>query len=689
MTQVTPFESLRSQLLGDLSPCVETGNIEPFCKSLKGAKYFETDKKAIADQVFRDEAMRLLSEPNTDSSTATCQDLLKYEQLVQLCCDATVNDCCSQTMPVILLSDIFDALTLDKCEALFSCVETKVSFWKQDMFFAACKNNLLRLCNDLLRRLSRSQNTVFCGRILLFLAKFFPFSERSGLNIISEFNLDNVTSFGSQEDGDGEAHTSLDDGIDEDPREKNKFRVDYNFYRKFWALQDFFRNPNQCYSKAPWKSFATYSADVLSAFLSYKLDQRQQQKQKKAIRAMNLEGGQATTQHYFAKYLTNQRLLELQLGDSNFRRYVLLQFLILFQYLECSVKFKQDNQKLNEEQSQWVKDTHEKIYSLLEDTPPDGPAFAKSVQHILKREELWSNWKNEGCQEFRGAKPPAELVDESSEKKKPRRRLKRKVGDQVKDAVARKKVLMGNAELTRLWNLCPDNMQACRSKERDFLPLMEEHFAEAIEQADPSKQIEPTYKLVSNSNYAWRALRLLARKTPHFFTQGNTQISKLPDYLENLIKKVAKDFPQNHSTAAKAEPEEPELEQIDAMPTEAEDLSSKDEETRNEDEEMEEAKKIKVELCTLDQLTELAKRLGNEWKRLGPKLGFRVDEIEYFESENSTAELQAKNMLQIWLENEGDDATPDSLLYTLEGLGLKQLADGIFTINQTTAKFAE
>ena len=48
---------------------------------------------------------------------------------------------------------------------------------------------------DLLRRLSRSQNTVFCGRILLFLARFFPFSERSGLNLVSEFNLENVTTF--------------------------------------------------------------------------------------------------------------------------------------------------------------------------------------------------------------------------------------------------------------------------------------------------------------------------------------------------------------------------------------------------------------------------------------------------------------------------------------------------------------
>ncbi len=53
---------------------------------------------------------------------------------------------------------------------------------------------------DLLRRLSRSQNTVFCGRILLFLAKFFPFSERSGLNVVSEFNLDNLTVYGVKDE---------------------------------------------------------------------------------------------------------------------------------------------------------------------------------------------------------------------------------------------------------------------------------------------------------------------------------------------------------------------------------------------------------------------------------------------------------------------------------------------------------
>lgn len=44
--------------------------------------------------------------------------------------------------------------------------------------------------------------------------------------------------------------------------------------------------------------------------------------------------------HYFPKYLTNQKLLELQLSDVNFRRYILIQFLLLFQYLDAPVKFK-------------------------------------------------------------------------------------------------------------------------------------------------------------------------------------------------------------------------------------------------------------------------------------------------------------------------------------------------------------
>nr|CAG4640713.1 EOG090X0324 [Eulimnadia texana] len=683
------FSKARKDLLDSLTGCIRDGKIDSFVEKTRSSlKCSDADKKLVCDQVFRDEMVRLLKE----------SDMAKLEVLVQFSIDEAKEEICSATLPVILLTDAFDSLTLDTCEKLFSLVESKVSVWKQDIFFNSCKNNLLRMCNDLLRRLSRSQNTIFCGRILLFLAKFFPFSERSGLNVISEFNLDNVTSFGSEEE-------DLDVSMDEkESSAENSQRVDYSLYKKFWELQDFFRNPNQCYTKIPWKKFCTFTNDVLSAFASIKLDYRRRDPTESSkvedAEKMEIAGSRIhSREHFFAKYLTNQKLLELQLGDSNFRRYILLQFLIMFQYLEATVKFKQVAET-GRGSGSVVGEATNRIYRLLEDTPPDGADFVKAVQHILKREEFWNTWKNEGCPEFRppaaaettsgdsaaapapAALPPAGQTAAKTATKG--RRLKRSLGDQVRDMAKKRKILIGNGELTRLWNLHPDNLGACRSKERDFLPSLETYFEEAIEQLDPASQIESTYKRVNDPNFGWRALRLLARRSPHFFTPANTSITRLPDYLENLVKKVAKDMPSSsHVTPAKStdladEPEEQvEQEAESELPVPASENNNEDQELRNEDAEMEDGevgKDKKPVTCTLEQLGSLAANLGNNWKTLGTKLGFQSDEIEYFESENASVENQAKAMLQIWLENEGPDATPENLLYVLEGLGLSQAA---------------
>lgn len=87
-----------------------------------------------------------------------------------------------------------------------------------------------------------------------------------------------------------------------------------------------------------------HSGSVLSAFSSYKLEAVELQKSKlnrlKVMHGDDNMQGVNKEQHYFAKFLTNQKLLELQLSDSNFRRCVLIQFLILFQYLSSTVKFK-------------------------------------------------------------------------------------------------------------------------------------------------------------------------------------------------------------------------------------------------------------------------------------------------------------------------------------------------------------
>lgn len=51
------------------------------------------------------------------------------------------------------------------------------------------------------------------------------------------------------------------------------------------------------------------------------------------------------------------------------------------------------------------------------------------------------------------------------------------------------------------------------------------------------------YRKVNDGNFGWRALRLLARRSPHFFVHGNNPINRLPEYLETMIKKIAKDRP--------------------------------------------------------------------------------------------------------------------------------------------------
>lgn len=150
---------------------------------------------------------------------------------------------------------------------------------------------MLRLCNELLRRLSKAKNTVFCGRILILLSSVFPLTERSGVNLRGDFNTENVTLVESEdvtivpeltstpqqsqkdEGSQGSAAESMevDDGefqhpqlvkdiagvvvrsnalsdllvLDQGKSEKKEgaSRNESAFYTEFWGLQAFFCNP--------------------------------------------------------------------------------------------------------------------------------------------------------------------------------------------------------------------------------------------------------------------------------------------------------------------------------------------------------------------------------------------------------------------------------------------------------------
>jgi len=111
---------------------------------------------------------------------------------------------------------------------------------------------------------------------------------------MSEFNADNVTTYktgdGSDDPDDKMEIAIADDddklfeGIDiqipgldsivsaKQEEKKNKMKVDYSLYVKFWSLQDFYRTPQQCYNKIAWKTFTTvclFCLLVITIFFYY------------------------------------------------------------------------------------------------------------------------------------------------------------------------------------------------------------------------------------------------------------------------------------------------------------------------------------------------------------------------------------------------------------------------------------
>ncbi|XP_069813820.1 THO complex subunit 1 [Dendropsophus ebraccatus] len=638
----------RNKLTAATREAVPSKNIKHLVTVFSQVPGSENEKKPTLDQVFR----VVLEEEIINQ--ASCDNCLA---IISLAISGVTEGICTATTPFVLLGDVLDCLPLDLCDKIFTFVEKNVGTWKSHTFYSAGKNYLLRMCNDLLRRLSKSQNTVFCGRIQLFLARLFPLSEKSGLNLQSQFNLENVTVYnvneqestlGQKQVEDREDGMEIEEGEmgDDEAPNSSSIPIDYNLYRKFWSLQDFFRNPVQCYDKSSWKTFLKFSEEVLQVFKSYKLDDTQASRKK--IEELK-SGGEHV---YFAKFLTSEKLMDLQLSDSNFRRHILLQYLILFQYLKGQVKFKSSNYVLMDDQSFWIENTTKLVHQLLCETPPDGNKFSKMVEHILNTEENWNSWKNEGCPSF---------VKERQPDSKPlKMSRKRPAPEDFLGKGSNKKILLGNEELTRLWNLCPDNIEACKSETREFMPSLEQFFEEAMEQADPENMVEDEYKVVNNSNYGWRALRLLARRSPHFFQPTNQQFKSLPEYLENMVIKIAKELPPPSEEIKTGEDEEDDEDNESLL------------KENNESLEVQQQKVVTGEL-----IESLANKLGEQWKSLAPHLEMKDSDIQGIESDSEDVKMRAKLLLVAWQDREGAHATVENLIAALTQAQLSELVENL------------
>ena len=245
--------------------CIEDRENDPTTKTIEKAFYSlphgsDLDKKACCDQAFKECLLNLVLSSKDENNLGHGISLVKFA------ISCAKNNLCTSSTPVLLLADIFETLTIDRCGDLFNFVEESVPIWTSEAFFTPCKNHLLRMCNDILRRLSKSQNTIFCGRIQLFLARLFPLEEKSALNLMSHFNTENVTIFKRQsrssDNGASDGGTANDNMETEEGELPSANPVDFDLYTKLWSLQEYFSNPAKCYTAIGWRNLKVNTAQV-------------------------------------------------------------------------------------------------------------------------------------------------------------------------------------------------------------------------------------------------------------------------------------------------------------------------------------------------------------------------------------------------------------------------------------------
>ncbi|GMH30510.1 hypothetical protein Nepgr_032353 [Nepenthes gracilis] len=368
-----------------------------------------------------------------------------------------------------LLEDLTEMSTMRNCKDVFGYIEGKQDILGKQELFARGKLVMLRTCNQLLRRLSKANDVVFCGRIIMFLAHFFPLSERSAVNIKGVFNTSNETKY----------ERDAPEGIS----------IDFNFYKTFWSLQEYFCNPPSItLAPSKWHKFTSSLTVVLSTFEAQPLSEEEGN-------ANNLEEEAAA---FNIKYLTSSKLMGLELKDPSFRRHILVQFLILFDYLKAPGKSEKDvpSETMKEE----IGTCEARVKKLLEVTPPKGKEFLNSIEHILEREKNWVWWKRDGCPPFEKQPIEKKVAQDVVKKRRPRWRL-------------------GNKELSQLWKWADQNPNALTDPKRVQTPAITEYWKLLAEDMDDSAGIEAEYHHKNNKVYCWKGLRFSARQDLEGFSR--------------------------------------------------------------------------------------------------------------------------------------------------------------------------
>ena len=491
---------------------------------------------------------------------------------------------CDPGLTLWLVEEMLDSQTIDGCRYVLDYLKSRRADLIGQELTINKRNTILRTCNELLRRLSRVENAVFCGDVFVFLFQVFPLGDKSAVNLRGEFHVENTTTFDppapatdtleekrgtengtvqaselmelDQDSKQGQLSAKDDENSHKDsvsakgkqngapagskdrgsqqklkPEEQStkKDRKPSNnkpdapnsrdLYPDFWSLQHIFSNPQKAFDIEAFAGFRKGLEVTLRKFTATPKVPRVSGHSRKRKREEEEPSDLAST--FNPKYLTSRDLFDLELSDLTFQRHVLVQALVLLEFLlsltpQAKKKTEQlkaqrsmiFNHTLSENDTKWCLEMKSAIGKYLQEAP-DGKLYYRMVDNVISRDKNWVTWKIESCQDIK--RPPIPL-EEFIEAEASAKRLCK--------SGRMKSRPMGAIDLDFLQeDAGEDGLERLRSGQANEVPRLDVLVKE-VQNADldlemVNKETEPQEwaSIVSKrASRTWRALRLVSKK---------------------------------------------------------------------------------------------------------------------------------------------------------------------------------
>ncbi|KAH7160074.1 THO complex subunit 1 transcription elongation factor-domain-containing protein [Dactylonectria estremocensis] len=360
------------------------------------------------------------------TTTIESPEFVKVWNLLDILCILSDDGQCDPALLIWLAEELLDSQTIAGCRKIFDFLESR-----RERITANLKGkqlSILRTCNELLRRLSRAEDTEFCGRVFIFMFQSFPLGDKSSVNLRGEYHVENVTTY---ETTPADSDTKMDvDAPPLGPREQIEARLTSKanetknsdkpldpdaLYPLFWSLQESFSQPKRLFETPHLTAFKESLGATMKVFNTTHHERGSRKSAEDSRRGLKRKregGGDDDTANAFnPKYLTSKDLFELEMSDSSFRRHILVQALIIIDFLlSLSAQAREKlsaaastnkavmyvDQVLTEEDTKWANEMKSTIADYLRQGP-DGPYFYRMVETVLARDKNWVRWKIEGC----------------------------------------------------------------------------------------------------------------------------------------------------------------------------------------------------------------------------------------------------------------------------------------------------